>query len=275
MINRKFLSNNQKYVPGIFGGLGPLAHISFEKALIDECHKRGITKDQDFPVWILTSGSSTPDRTDSINKNHSALQHLIYFSKLIQKQGADFMVVTCNTAHYYQNEITKKIDIPLISIINETASYIARTHPMVEKVGIMATNGTVNSKLYQNALSVYGIKSVIPKNDEQGLVMDSIYHPSYGIKSTGTVVSRKAYKSLKAVAKKLELHGAEIIIAGCTEISAAMDNSTKTSSIINPLGILAESVINKCYQEIAYEAQSISDYVEPYTHTFLQNSNYE
>ena len=250
MIVRNKLSKKQTSVLGILGGMGPMTHIKFEEALIAECNRRGAKTDQDYPVWFVISGTSTPDRTKSLKGGTSALKHLLYFSKNLERQGADFIVMTCNTAHAYKKEIEKCIHIPVISLIDEAAKYVKNNYPSVKKVGVLATDGTLKANLYQEALRKMGIQQVTPLNhpDIQQSVMEVIYNREYGIKSTGTELSTTALDNLDKAVTWCTENGAELIIAGCTEISLGLANRRfKTLTVADPLHILARIAIKKAF----------------------------
>lgn len=245
----KNLSKNQIYVPGIYGGVGPLSHILFEQYLLKVCHEEYEAKnDQDYPVWILVNASSTPDRTKHLLYNgKTPINHLIYFSSLIEKAGADFMVIICNTAHSYYKEVKKYINIPWINMIDITVAYIKATMPYINKIGIMATDGTLHSRLYHKTLLNNNLQPISPKIGSalQQNIMSSIYDVHYGIKTTGINVSDFAKEKNIQSAKELKKMGAEAIITGCTEISLCFDSIKESIlPVINPLYITAKFTIN-------------------------------
>lgn len=251
-MKEKFLSKGQKYVPGIYGGMGPLAHINFENTLLQENFKRGRRMDQEHPVWILVSGSSTPDRTESLKTDHKALNHLIYYSEFLESAGADFIVMTCNTAHAYINKIQEKVSIPIISMPDETAKEIKSKSPITRKNGIMATTGTISEKIYHKALGKNNLQIVAPEKNSsiQNLVMDGIYNKEWGVKATGSVVSQKAKDTLVKALKWYEEQGAEAIILGCTELSVALDQKSTPMEIFDPLKIMANKTLDYAWGKI-------------------------
>jgi aspartate racemase len=260
MTNSNFLSPNQKNLIGIFGGVGPLAHIEFEKLLLSENYKRGARKDQDHPSWIVVSGSGTPDRTTSLlNKTHEALAPMISVAKTIEASGASCMFVICNTAHGYYEEVQKELSIPWIHLMDITAHAIQKNYPEIKKIGILGTDATVNLKLYHNALEEKNLHPIAPEvgSVEQKQVMDAIYDSEFGIKSTGSHVSEKAKNNLIASAEWCEAQGAQAIIPACTEVSVALspENYTKLP-LIDPLIIAAN-----CALDIAYGIHQPEDFM--------------
>lgn len=260
MNQNKFLSSIQVKMPGIYGGMGPMSHIVFEQALVAECKKRKITNDQDYPVWIVASGSSTPDRTKSIEGGENSLSHMIHFSQLLEKSGSDFIVMICNTAHYYLSSIKQSITIPVISIISETVNHIKNTNPRIKRVGLLATDGTLSTKIYETELTQSGFETIsFPLNSgNQKSVMDAIYNKDYGVKATGNKQDNRAVEILSNSVKVMINHGSELVIAGCTEISIALKKEKYSVPIVDPIGILAERVVDLALGTTKQEADELN-----------------
>ncbi|AGT34197.1 hypothetical protein OCC_13515 [Thermococcus litoralis DSM 5473] len=150
-------------VIGILGGMGPLATVDLFKRIV---LKTPAKKDQDHPRIIIYNNPKIPDRTAYIlGKGENPLPELIDSAKKLEKWGADFIIMPCNTAHYFADEIQKAIKIPLINMIEETASYVEALG--VKRVGILATTGTIVSGIYQKALKKRGIEALIPSEKDQ------------------------------------------------------------------------------------------------------------
>ena len=152
----KYLQPGQKFVPGILGGLGPASHILFEETLLERNRLRGKGgTDQSHPVWILISASSTPDRTKALlNKGENSLPYLQNYARIIETAGADALFVICNTAHAFHHKVQGKLKIPWVHLMDLTADAIIEDFPRITKVGVLATDGTLTSKLYQDRKSV-------------------------------------------------------------------------------------------------------------------------
>jgi aspartate racemase len=219
-------------VIGILGGMGPLATVDLFKRIV---LKTPAKKDQDHPRIIIYNNPKIPDRTAYIlGKGENPLPELIDSAKKLEKWGADFIIMPCNTAHYFADEIQKAIKIPLINMIEETASYVEALG--VKRVGILATTGTIVSGIYQKALKKRGIEALIPSEKDQEKVMKAIYE---GVKAGDIELGRKL---LLEVAKKLE-NEVEAIIAGCTEVSVALKPEDLSVPLVDPMDILAEKAV--------------------------------
>ena len=252
-LDAKFLSKRQKNVPGIIGGTGTLAAIEFETKLLKLGHVKGARSDQEHILWILINATAIPDRTKSISGEvEDCSSFYVKYSKILQEAGADFVVTTCNTAHAFYDTVQKQISIPWINLIEITVNHIQNNFPEKKKIGLLATNGTLQSKLYENILFSAGFQCIYPKidSDIQKVVMDSIYDNEFGIKATGERVSQQAIKGIQEAVIYLQDRGAELFIAGCTEISVGLKCADKLNFIwIDPLDILAEVTYNLAYSD--------------------------
>lgn len=265
----------QVAVPGILGGLGPLAHIELEKRILRQRHEqRDVRCDQDYPSWLMVSATQTPDRTESLktspnknssnkndsNKNSSnerssaCISALQQSAQLLEKMGSDFLVVPCNTAHAFYGPVQAAIDIPWVHLMDVTTGFIRQQYPNVIRVGVLATDGTIKARLYADSLRKEGFVPIEPVYGslEQKQVMKIIYASEWGIKTTGTQVSDRAIQNLSEAAANLYAEGAEVIIAGCTELSIACAQLTALPiPWVDPLQAIASVTLAYAYGDRA------------------------
>ncbi len=240
---------------GIIGGLGPLAHIIFEQRLLAESTRRGATRDADHPVWLLVNATDVPDRTQSIaGQAQSCSRALIRHGRMLHAAGADFLIVTCNTAHAFHPEVQDRLGLPWINLINRTAESLVLDHPGARKVGVLATDGTLSTGLYQTRLTEMGLIPIVPElgSELQQRVMDAIYAPGWGIKGGGPVLSRRARQAVLSAIDSLAARGAEVLIAGCTELSVVLDRLPShlqpALPHVDPLDIAAKLVLDLSFK---------------------------
>lgn len=234
--------SKQAAIPGILGGMGPLAHLEFEQRLIQSNLKRGITCDQDHPVWILISASDIPDRSQSLaGLTADCAPWILRYGRMLEQAGADFLVVTCNTSHAFYQQVQPELNIPWLRLMDCTADFIQAQYPRLKRVGILATDGTIKTELYSQPLRHLGLTPILPTAFHQGQVMQAIYHPNWGIKASGTWVSDQAIEQLRQVMLVLQQQGAELVIAGCTELSVGLARMSDAPIIwVDPLDIMAD-----------------------------------
>jgi aspartate racemase len=219
-------------VVGIIGGMGPLATVDLMNKII--CYTPA-KKDQDHIHIIVDNYSQIPDRTTAIlSKGTDPTPFIIQSAQRLEKAGADFLVIACNTAHFYFNSIENAVNIPILHMPLETARFLHENN--LRRVGLLATDGTINTKLYQQSCQAYDINVIEPDIQMQKEVMEGIY----AIKGSDL---EKGRFYLSTVANKLKSRGAEAIIAGCTEIPLVLQSS-QDINVIDPTEILAKTVIN-------------------------------
>ncbi|MBT4174489.1 amino acid racemase [archaeon] len=225
-------------VIGILGGLGPEAT---NKLCSEITALTPAKKDQEHLRVITFNNPKVPDRTKAIlGQDKSPVRELQRTARALQNAGADFILLPCNTSHYYLRSIQRGVDIPIINMVEETVKHIVKNHPEVTSVGILATTGTMYTGLYEKALEKYGLSAVTPSDEEQeGLIMESIY----GEKGLKAGFHDYPYLLLENAAQKLLERGAQVVIAGCTEIGIVLNKPPFI--IIDSSRILAEVAVER------------------------------
>ena len=164
----------EEKVLGVLGGVGPLATIYFADLVIKMTDAK---TDQEHIAMIILNHASIPDRTEYIldNKKPNPLPVMIADAQKLEKDGADYIVIPCNTAHYFFDEIQKSVRVPIINILEETVRYAEKTVPNLKCLGILATEGTVISGAYQNIIKKHGLDFRVPSEEDQKSLMHIIY----------------------------------------------------------------------------------------------------
>ncbi|MGQ9647059.1 MAG: aspartate/glutamate racemase family protein [Thermodesulfobacteriota bacterium] len=228
-------------VIGILGGMGPEATIDLFMKIVKGTKVR---KDQDHLRILIDNNPKIPDRTRAIQKRGpSPLPYLIRSAKVLEKAGADFIVIPCVTAHYYYESLRRRIKIPILHLVEETVKYTLTQLKGVRKIGLIATTGTVHTGLFQRAFCETGIVLVLPTPDiQKKWIMEAIYGEK-GIKAVGP--SEDSRRLLIKASQKLMDHGAQAVIAGCTEVPLVLKEGDLSIPIIDPVSILAEAAIKR------------------------------
>lgn len=237
---RSSLLNKKKL--GIIGGMGPDATVYMFNKIVK---KTGAPKDQDHIEIFIHNNTKVPDRTDAILYNgESPIEELLRSASILEKMGADIIIMPCITAHYYFLDIQETINVPIINAIEESVLYIKDHIVNINNVGIIATTGTVKSQLFQKSLQQRGLNPIVLADSLQNdWVMSAIYGKD-GIKA-GCKAENVKQKLLHAVDHLIEC-GAEAIIAGCTEVPLAINKSDIPVPFIDPMEVLSIIAIRKC-----------------------------
>lgn len=202
-----------KKVIGIIGGMGPLATADLFKKII--LHTRA-DRDQDHLRVLIDSNTNIPDRTAAILQNGAdPVPELTASAKGLAAQGADLLIMPCNTAHYFYDAVQSAVEIPVLHMIRLTARALEERG--VKRAGLLATDGTVRTGIYQSCFQGSGIELATPSEEGQRAVMDMIYR---GVKAGRRDYDASAARS--AMASLLD-GGAETLILGCTELPLAVE----------------------------------------------------
>ena len=220
---------------GILGGMGPEATADLYMKII---RATKVQRDQDHHRVIIDSNAKIPDRTAAIRgKGPSPLPMLVETGLNLQRAGADFIIIPCNTAHYFHAELQKKLKIPVLHMIRLSAEKTHAKHPEVRKAGLLASDGTLMSRLYQESWEKQGIEIIEPSAETQRNVMKAIYqHIKRGDLGPGR-------KLLHEASLELIKAGAEAVICGCTEVSIVLHDGDLTVPVLDPMQDVAEEAV--------------------------------
>lgn len=221
---------------GVIGGVGPLSTAYFMEVLIN---MTDAVSDQEHINMIVLNHTEIPDRTAYIldNSKDSPVDMMREDAVKLEKWGADIIVTPCNTAHYFYDELQSAVNIPFINMIDETALYLKRIG--AKRVGIMATNGTISTRLFQAALEKQGIEPVCPSIQNQQYVMDIIYD---NVKASVSVDLSK----FRCVVNEFKLNDCDKIILGCTELSLLKRDYSLDDFYVDSLEVLVVRAIEAC-----------------------------
>ncbi|MGW9530569.1 aspartate/glutamate racemase family protein [Paenibacillus terrae] len=222
---------------GIMGGMGPLATVDLMNKII---RLTPAQNDQDHIHMIVDNYPQIPDRTLAImGKGNDPLPFMKQSAKRLEDAGADLIVIACNTAHYYLQNIQETVRTPIVNMPKETASFIGEAG--IRRVSLLATDGTLKTLLYQNALREKGITVLEPDEITQAIVMEGIYSVKAGHIEKGKRLLVNACQTM--IAK-----GTKAVVAACTEIPIIL-SEVDGIKVIDPTYILAKKVVDVAYRE--------------------------
>ncbi len=238
------LAAARPYKIGVVGGVGPAATVDFMNKVV--AHTPA-DRDQDHIKMIVDHNPQIPDRTANLIGDGADPTIPLYSAcKTLEAEGADMIAIPCNTAHAYVERIQRYLALPIVNMLFETVAHIRRAHPDCRTVGLLATAGTVASRVYHEMLDAAGLRTVAPDQAQQDLVMRAIYGER-GVKA-GYIDGQCREDLLEALRNTVD-KGAEVAILGCTELplilpqSDAFEISGKTIALIDPTDILARKAV--------------------------------
>lgn len=223
---------------GILGGMGPEATAYFFELIIANTQ---VEKDQDHIPIIIYSNPKIPERTAALLKKGPSPVPLLKKSlEVLAMAGADFIVMPCITAHAFYPRFAAGMKIPFVNLLDETLVYVQKSSPRLERIGLIASSGTLKSQLFHRTFAKAGIEVIHPDLRDQDRVMTAIFGPK-GIKAGFTSGTPK--KIIQDVAARLISRGAEAVVAGCTEVPLVLKDRDLPVPLIDPLRIAAQACI--------------------------------
>ena len=243
---------------GILGGMGTQAGLDF-------CNKLAVLYrgkvDQDYPLFILYNKSNVPGRPESIGiytkkltnkikskknkeKYQSVLKSLIKGCQVLKKSKCKFIVIPCNTAHYWYDDLKKKVSLPIINMPKEVFDYTKNKCKTNSKIGLLATEGTIKTGIY-NKFFDKKFNIIFPNS----AIQNNSVNKAIRLVKMGKV--KEANSIIKPAIDYLNKKNCKKIILGCTELPIAIFafksiKTIKSSKIfLDPNLILANSAMKK------------------------------
>ena len=244
------MKNQKNKMIGIVGGMGPYAGLDLARKIFDLTQAK---KDQEHvPLTLISNPEKIEDRTQFI-LGKTEINPGIEISKIVKQlvdQGAKVIGMPCNTAHSKKiiNEIR---DLPknvhFINMISEVVKCIQRRYSRAKRIGLLATSGTINSRVYNEEIDKNDLFTILLSDEDQkNLIDDAIYNKKIGIKANSNPVHDNAKMKISLAIKKLIIKKCDIIILGCTELPLAIKSRSYNSiPLLDSTEILASSLLKK------------------------------
>lgn len=219
---------------GILGGMGPAATVELFQNIITGTR---VKNDQDHIEIIILNDPKVPDRTMFIlDQGENPIPIMKQNIERLQDAGASVIMIPCMTAHTFIEELQNGLSIPIINGIELINSYLQRYYPN-KKIGLLATTGSVKSKVYQKYIKN---EIIVPNEFAQKKLMHLIYGKD-GIKTGNT--GELIVKDIQEIVEEMESKSIEVIISGCTELGLVINSNNISIPVIDPLQLLAKKAI--------------------------------
>ena len=234
----------KQFKVGIIGGVGPAATVDFMNKIVAHTDAG---KDQDHVKLVVEHNPQIPDRTENLMGAGMDPTIALYSAcKKLESNDADVIAIPCNTAHAFIKRIQRHLSIPILEMPFEAVRHVSENHPQCKHLGLLATTGTVHSRVYHEAASELDLELIVPDGSFQEKVMDVIYGER-GVKA-GYVGEACRVQLLGAV-EHLVAKGATAIVLGCTELPLVLPGTSEllidgqTVLLLDPTEILAERCV--------------------------------
>ena len=221
---------------GILGGMGPMATADLFQKIVSLTDAAG---DNGHIRLYIDSNASIPDRTAAIlsGDTEGLYQRLLADARTLADCGCTALAIPCNTSHYFADRLQGEIGVPIIHMLRETARELARQGK--KRPGILGTDGTIQTGLYQKECAALGLEAVAPAPDIQRLVMSIIYDE---IKQ-GEKGSREKFAK---VDRAIRSAGCDCAILACTELSVFSTYHPLPPFYLDAMMVMAERAVERC-----------------------------
>jgi aspartate racemase len=225
---------------GVLGGMGPEATNQL-CALITA--NTEVSRDQDHIPVITYNNAHIPQRVAAVRGDNDALNpvpEMCRTAQVLERAGADLLLMPCNLAHFFIADIQASVRIPVLDMIEETVAFTVENYPQCRRVGLLASTPTIACGIYERALSKHDRQLLTPDAQDQA---DNVMEAIYGHEGIKCGHKHGPRKLLEAAANRLSARGADVIIAGCTEVSLVLSQENSPYILIDPLQIIARVAV--------------------------------
>ncbi|MGI9204854.1 MAG: aspartate/glutamate racemase family protein [Woeseiaceae bacterium] len=220
---------------GVMGGMGPDATVDFMAKVVA---LTDAACDQDHVHMLVDQDPTVPNRQLAIaSGNDDVTSRLGIMARRLEAAGAEFLVMVCNTAHVFLDDVRSTTTIPFVDLIEESVAEIERLCPEARSVGVMATNACLESGIYQDVIEKSGRQPVITNTRQTRELMNLINAVKAG--DQGAAVRQ----GVRSIASGLVEDGAEVLIAGCTEIPLVFGDADSPVPVIESTNVLARRTV--------------------------------
>jgi len=222
---------------GIIGGLGPETTAKFYLELSFGCYQKNKERRPGILIWNVPQSYRVEKEVQVETKGEKRyIPYLTRAAKMLEKAGADFLVMPCNTLHMFIKEIRKSVKIPVLSITEESVRFLKNKR--ISRVGVLAMPGAIKNKLYEKALKKEGVEQVLPTNSDQakiGKIVNNIVLNKQG---------NQDRKELLKIIDKFGKNGVKDVILACTDLQLLMSHRPKLR-IYDTMKIFADATIRE------------------------------
>ena len=232
------MNDRARRTVGILGGMGPEATVDLMRRVVAGTPARD---DADHVRMLVDSNPRVPSRIEALieGTGESPLPCLVEMARGLERQGADFLVIPCNTAHHYHAEVAAAVRVPVLNLIDMTARDAARGCPELTRVGLLASSALRKIRLYEPWFERLGARVLYPGPGLQQELMELIRAVKAGRHTPAQVAA------CDRAAEDLEARGAQCLVVACTELSVVVERLCTDLPVCDAADVLARAVIRE------------------------------
>ena len=203
------------FLLGVLGGMGPLATLDFLRRLLEATPAQSDQQQIPTVVWNVPQ---IADRQKALaGTGPSPLPQLLHAVEKLNQAGASHIAIPCNTAHHWYDALSEASSAPVLHIVDATLDALSQAEEKPQRVGVIATKGTLDAGWYQERLAAQSIEVVVPTPEE----LAQWFVPGCYAVKRGALVEGGELLALQANA--LFARGAQKLVLACTEVPVALE----------------------------------------------------
>ena len=222
---------------GVVGGMGPLAGVYFQQLIIEATPAQ---RDQDHFQVVCFTNPHVPERMRSLAEDGGRryAEAVRASARLLVDAGVSHIAIPCNTAHARLAEIQRGVSVPIVNMVELALRAMVAEHGQGQRVGLLATVGTIEQRVYQDGLPGAAVEWVLPDDGDQRRVSEAIL-------AVKVNEGPRVGPVLLAVTRTLVERGARVIVVGCTELSMCLDALRPAGvPLVDPMRMLARHLVD-------------------------------
>lgn len=223
-------------VVGVLGGMGPDATVELMQRVIAATPA---SDDADHIHMIVDNNPKVPSRIAALIEGTGAdpAPVIVGMAQRLERAGADFLVMPCNTAHHYHAQVQAAVGIPFWNLVDMTVRRFADASPPIRRVGLLASPAVRQVNLFEAPFADAGIEIVLPSDPDQTTLLDVIR----AVKAGGP--DDAGIAAFNDVARRLQAAGAEALLIACTELSVIADRLQSGVPVVDNLQLLVDEIV--------------------------------
>ena len=231
---------------GIIGGIGPESTIDYYQSIIANVQER-IGSKEVLPELFINSINMY--KMFELLSNGQREELINYIAEAVQKLkhvGADIVVMSGNTPHIVFAEIQQKVQIPMISIIEETFLNVKKID--LQKIGLIGTKFTMENDFFKVPFAADNRHILVPNESEQTYIHNKIVEEL----ENGLVYEETKQRFLEIIQQMVKRDGIQGMILGCTELPMLIQKEDVFILTFNTTEIHVNKIVNTILMDEEY-----------------------